>query len=259
MTEKIFISFIIITFVLGLYVYAIYQPISQKEGMTPSEPCPNLLIQKDNILLLYNTSQPEIDGVNPLPFFNLDEYINYLEIQRKKGNICPILYLQQENNAQGKDVYRIRPSPTNLEPGLSFVPNITATPTPSSYIPTTTISSPPIPLSIQHDLSLLEPIPTNEPNNFSKAEYVDANRLNAPYNAGNYPGFDPTGLYNGQYTEIDKVHDSTALSSLSDNPMDANWGGVLYTQQAVQSGKYDENNITIPHYSQPKGIVYSYA
>jgi hypothetical protein len=34
--------------------------------------------------------------------------------------------------------------------------------------------------------------------------------------------------------------------------MDPNWGGVLYTQSAVESGKYDENNVFVPHYFQPK-------
>jgi hypothetical protein len=34
--------------------------------------------------------------------------------------------------------------------------------------------------------------------------------------------------------------------------MDPNWGGVLYTQQSVDSGKYVDNNITVPHYFQPK-------
>jgi hypothetical protein len=248
--EKIFFSFLIITFLLGIYVYAVYQPID--EGMTPSptdnSPCPNLLIQKGTTLLLYHTDQPEIDGVNPIPFYNLDEYIHYLEIQRKNGNTCPILYLQQENNTQGQDVYRIRPSPINPEPGLPSVSNITSSPS-SAIMP----SSPPIPISIQHDLSLYQPIPPNQPTNYIKAEYVDANRLDPPYNAGNYPGFDPTGLYNGQYTSIDQVHDSTGtMSALSDNPMDPNWGGVLYTQQSVDSGKYVDNNITVPHYFQPK-------
>ena len=79
--------------------------------------CPNLLIQQGDVLLLHNTNK-DSDETNPIPFFNLDEYINYLEIQKEKGNNCPVLFLQRENNAQGKDVYRVRPSPFNLEGGL---------------------------------------------------------------------------------------------------------------------------------------------
>jgi len=86
-------------------------------GNRDDQGCPNLLVQKGNALLLYNTNKPE-DENNPISFFNLDEYINYLEIQKSKGNSCPVLYLQQENNAQGNDVYRMRPSPFDKQGGL---------------------------------------------------------------------------------------------------------------------------------------------
>jgi hypothetical protein len=73
----------------------------------------------------------------------------------------------------------------------------------------------------------------------------DASRDNG-YNTNMYPGFDPDGQYNGVYTNLDYVHDSTSFSQLSENPMDDNWGGVLYTKQAVDSGKYDDN-LVIPY------------
>jgi hypothetical protein len=243
--------FIFFIFFLGLYVYAVYIPTSV-ESMTPSAEsmCPNLLIQKDNVLLLYNTDQTEKDGINPLPFFNLDEYINYLEIQRKNGTVCPILYLQQESNTQGQDVYRIRPSPTNVNGGLPSVPNLTAiderTTNPFTKTATSTTIS-----SIPHTTISSSPIMENT-NGEQQISYVDADRLNPPYNSDNYPGFDPTGLYVGKVTPIDVVHQSTSATPVSDNPMDANWGGVLYTQSAVDSGKYVDNNITVPHYFQPK-------
>ena len=34
--------------------------------------------------------------------------------------------------------------------------------------------------------------------------------------------------------------------------MDPNWGGVEYTQQMIDTGKYEENNITKPMLFQPK-------
>lgn len=69
---------------------------------------------------------------------------------------------------------------------------------------------------------------------------------------GTYPGFDPYGLHIGRYTEIDKIHDSTANSKLSDNPMDPNWGGVEHTQNMVDSGKYEEREVTKQSYFSPK-------
>jgi len=86
--------------------------------------CPNLLIQKGNVLALYNTNQSIVNGINPILFSNLDEYINYLEIQNNKGFSCPLLFLQQECNTQGQDVYRIRPSPFDLQGGLPTMSTI---------------------------------------------------------------------------------------------------------------------------------------
>jgi hypothetical protein len=37
--------------------------------------------------------------------------------------------------------------------------------------------------------------------------------------------------------------------------MDSNWGGVLFTQKAVDSGKYEENNVKKPLLYTPKNII----
>jgi hypothetical protein len=71
-------------------------------------------------------------------------------------------------------------------------------------------------------------------------------------NPNMYNGFDPYGLQIGRYNKLDAIHDSTAKSDQSDSPMDPNWGGVQHTQDAVDSGKYDENQVTRPVYFTPK-------
>jgi hypothetical protein len=212
----VFLLFLVFVFFLGMYLTMFHK--NKVEPMETNESsCPDLLIQKGNSLLLYNTKQPNEEGKNPIPFFNLDEYINYLEIERKKGNVCPILFLQQESNAQGEDVFRMRPSPFDLQGGL-----------PS----TTTI-----------DMA-------------GVVETKDASRDNPPYNSGNYPGFDPQGLHVGEYTDLDKMHDATSANEISDNPMDPNWAGTVYTQQMIDSGKYEENNITRAVLFTPKTAFY---
>ena len=92
--------------------------------------------------------------------------------------------------------------------------------------------------------------------NQQAVQVSDANRLNAPYNANNYPGFDPQGQYIGIYTNLDKTHDSTEQSTVSDNPMDANWGGIQYTNQTVESGKYADRQVTKPMLYTPKTAFY---
>jgi hypothetical protein len=213
-----FIILLILVFLAGLYVYLktsapitkativknINETLQNKE--TKSSACPNMLVKKGSKLFLYN----KLDTHDELPieFNNLDEYIEYLNNERKNGKKCPVLYLQQENDVQGKDVYRVRPSPFNQQGGIH---PITAAPV------------------------------------------IDSNDDSKIYNVNNYPGFDPIGLQIGVYNKLDEIHDSTKNTALSDNPMDPNWGGVEFTQQAVDSGKYEENIVTKPQYFSPKG------
>lgn len=214
-TIRIFvIVFLFFTFIAGILVsykgsFKFIKLENTYEAFENND-CGDVLINKGDVLLLYKNNDQE----NPLPFYNLDEYINYLEIQRRKGIKCPVLYLQKENDTQGKEVYRARPSPFNQNGGMQ---------------PITVATSPGV------------------------VEILDASRDNKPYNSNMYGGFDPYGLHVGTYNELDAIHDLTKKSNKSDNPMDTNWGGVLYTQLAVDSGKYDENNIIKYANYQPRG------
>jgi hypothetical protein len=185
---------------------------SQSASPSPSAnpECPNMLIRSGDALLLYNSNKPEEPGKNPRPFYSADEYVKYLEEQKKENGgkpTCPLIYLQEEVNTQGENVFRVRPGPFYNGGGL----------------PQTSI--------------LYQP-PANI------APIIDASRDSKKYNVGTYPGFDPYGQQIGQYSELDKIHDSTMLGNkMSDNPMDVNWGGVIYTHDAVASGKYKDNEI----------------
>jgi len=210
MKTKLILVFSLIVFLAGLYYYC-----TKVENMeTMSKDCPDLLIRKGNTLLLYNTKSKE----DPLPFYNLDEYINYLEIQRRAGKKCPVLFLQYESSAQGKDIYRMRPSPFDLQGG-----------TPPNIDPT-----------VFGGLSSIDGNPI---------QVLDATR-DGEYNQGMYAGFDPYGLHVGQRTELDVVHESTEKTG--ENPMDFNWGGVQVTENAVRSGKYADRYVSKPQYFTPK-------
>lgn len=215
--KNIFLFFLFVSFLLGI-AFCLTNPdalfpsvenmeiIDETKNNNPNnkiidESCPNVLIRREGSLLLYNTLQPPSD-MNPMPFYNLDEYIIYVRSQRDKGIRCPILYLQEESNAQGTDVFRIRNSPFSIEGGL-----------PAKVIP---------------------------------IKVENASLDNPPYNQGLYHGFDAHSQYTGQYTELDKIHDSTRQVPVSDNPMDPNWGGVIHSQKQIESGKYDANTVGKP-------------
>jgi len=234
----IFLCFALFSFLAGIYYCAnAHHPIEPMDkgdstttsSASPSDSnCPDLLIKSGNAILLYNTKKPEKEGENPIPFYSIDEYINYVEIQKRKGVSCPILFLQEENNTQGNTVYRARPGPFNQNGGLS--------------------SS--------------QPLNRNTPTTGTQGprKVIDASRENKPYNENNYAGFDPYGQDVGIYTDLDKIHNSTGLTyKVSDNPMDPNWGGVIYTHDIVESGKYKDNEVVPPsqnsQYSLPSDSV----
>ena len=225
-TKILVLLFLIITFLLGLYVTVFHKVSfdkkegfsSQKEGMETSS-CPDMLVKKGNVLLLYNSKEPT-GPENPMPFFNLDEYINYLEVQKEKGNDCPVLFLQEETNAQGEDVFRVRPSPFDLQGGLPSESNVS-------------------------DKTMKK-----------AKEIMDATSDNSTYNVNQYAGFDAHGQQIGEYTDVDAIHDSTSAKKISDNPMDKNWAGTTYTQQMVDSGKYEKREITKPYFFKPKTVFF---
>jgi len=214
------LGFSVVSFFAGLYFCLTFDKKERElftgdQAQEKAPSCPDLLVRKGTSLLLYNTQTPDED---PIPFYNLDEYINYLEIQRNKGITCPVLFLQYETTTQGTEVYRMRPSPFDLQAG----------------VPETAASS----------ITQLGGKPI---------KVIDSNRDNGPYNQGQFAGFDSHGLHIGEYTDVDAIHDSTSVGrTISENPMDANWGGVQTTENAVRVGNYIDRYVSKPLYFTPK-------
>lgn len=126
MTIKQYIRtvFAFLLFSIGLYVITTHtrnSVIEQFEDVDENMKCPDLLIQKNNLIYLYRKDDPEIPGVNPLVFENLEEYVEYAKYQRSRGIRCPVLYLQQMYSSEGKPVYRVYPSPEDVNAGLPYL------------------------------------------------------------------------------------------------------------------------------------------
>lgn len=145
-------------------------------------------------------------GETPIKFNALDDYIKFVDWQRSRGITCPVLYLQQTADAQGTTSYRMLPDPRHPDVGLS-----------------------------------VEQFPTMEGE--LRRKLTDASRLGNIFNRGLYPGYDPTNQDIGVETPLDKIF--TSSGPVSDNPMDANWGGVSYSRAVVKSGKYEDENVKI--------------
>ena len=113
------------------------------------------------------------------------------------GIRCPVLYLQQTYDAQNNLGWRLLNDP--LYPNAGMLTSLPAT------------------QRIQETL------------------LYDANRLDPPYNQGDYPAFDPANQYIGDYTPLDKMFHQTGVS---DNPMDADYLPPIFLDQ----GYYLQNN-----------------
>ena len=213
MTYKIILIttlFIIVTYFVLNYTSADFKEALTMGSNNSESNCPNILIQQGSQLYLYNSKKHTVPGVNPVIFNNLEEYTEYLEWQRASGLVCPVLYLQQSEDAQGNTGYKIRPSPTDLQGGLSPVSSIKMPP-PRRHI----------------------------------TKILDASRDDKPYNINSYPGYDDSNMDQGEFTPDMMLDYITQSTGQSPNPMDPNWGGSDFTQALIDAGYYNANNVAI--------------
>ena len=202
-------ALIILLFIVALIFYIMHGNGSLKEGLSnkSNSRCPNVLIQKGKDFFLFNTKLARIPGVNPLQFSSLEDYKEFLDWQRSQNIRCPVLYLQQEFNAEGDEIFKQRPDPLDPQGGLS--------------------EDSEAPLS-QEITTLL----------------YDASRGDAPYNQEGYPAFDPQNQYIGEHTPLDAMNTEAGKLPLSGNAMDTNWGGPSYTQELINRGHYKGREVT---------------
>ena len=221
----------ILVFLIGLYIYAKKGDPKYNflEGFSTSNPrCPNLLIQKGSKFYLYNSNVAQVPGVNPVEFNNLEDYTEFLDWQRSQHIRCPVMYLQETYDAQGKRVYKSRPSVSEPQAGLP--PSAAAPIGIASQVP------PLMETSLEPVGNFAYPNPTL---------LVDATRNDPPYNKNSYPAHDQKSYYVGTTTPLDEMNRKQEAAKVSPDPMDPNWGGAEYTQSLVDKGYYKENEVRI--------------
>jgi hypothetical protein len=168
-------------FLLGLRFYATQ---GGREGFLGNSSesgnvrCPDLLIQQGASFFLYNTKVARVPGVNPVEFSNLEEYTEFLEWQRSQGIRCPVLYFQKMYDTQGNEVFKARPSVSDLRGGLP--PNMAS---------------------------------GLQPNRVNAMRLIDAARQNYPINDSAVASYDPANMYIGVTTPLDDAWEDTMDSS----------------------------------------------
>lgn len=111
-SKNIVILFLILTFLSG-FVVLFNNNIKNESKERPIKlSYPNILLRNGNTLSLLNTSSPDS---HPMFFDKLEEYKNF---QSEQDISKPTIYLREENDIQGKDVYKIYPSPFDCEIGV---------------------------------------------------------------------------------------------------------------------------------------------
>lgn len=241
------IIIILLIFLLGLYFvmyYPSYEAFTNKKSK--GYRCANILFQKGTDYFLHNSNLATIPGVNPLQFKNLEEYVEFTEWQRRQGIKCPVLYVQEAYDTQGNTVYKVRPSPTDMQGGL-----------PNEYynknimpMPTLNAQTVGIPLTDRNTKDNFDPRMVNSmnpdimPPRNDEDLLLDAGRDDSPYNYNSYPAFDASNQYIGLDTPLDKMFNE-AKGSVSPNQMDPNWGGAKYTDALVDSGYYKDNEVSL--------------
>jgi len=190
--------FIISLLAIGLYFCSNYTHNDVVEGFSFTKECPNTLIRKGKELHLIYNNKPEIAGINPVKFDNLEEYAEFVKYQKKIGKSCPVLYLQETETTQGKKGLRVLDDPIDPSVGLRSV-------------------GPP---------QLINPDPQFIP---------DSRKDQNKYNTNMLTGYDPEEQNIGVQTPMDRIVDGGSQSA---NPMDNNWGGHKTTWNAVKKGRY---------------------
>ena len=205
--KNLVLVYVALVFMAGCYVCLRYNKYNITEGFTDKS-CPNILLQEGNFIYLYNSKRAQVPGVNPLRFNNLEEYSEFLDWQRSQGIRCPVLYLQQLEDAQGNTSFKVRPSVFDTQGGL--------------------------PPSLANATKEAKP---------EETKLFDASRDNPKFNQNDYAGVDTHNQYIGLETPLDKMFNEKEEDLKSDNPMDSNWAGSAYSKKQVKEGVYKDREV----------------
>jgi hypothetical protein len=175
--------------------------------------CPNMLIEKDGAIYLFNSLKPLNEKNNPIKFDNLEDYSKYYKKQKNIDN-CPLLVLQYTTDTQNNELVQIKPSIFENDGGLNVKNG-------------------------KIDKKKLEQY-------FEENKMLDATKDSTPnsqimFNSNLFPGFDGHNQNIGLDSPLDQMY--YEKNPKSANPMDPHWGGKDYTKKAVDNGNYEDRYV----------------
>jgi hypothetical protein len=219
----------VIIFLGGLHFYAKYASYEKTSR------CPNILIQVGSKYFLLNSNIERVPGVNPLEFNTLEDYHEFLKWQKTVGIKCPVLFVQKTYDAQGNKVYKMRPSVNDQKGGLppTSPPYLSSDKPNTAIINESTCGKPTI------DVSGADP---HTSINYSLWELFTGISSSSKTDANG------NSVHNKLTPKIEFPADLTPcpipeFKTLSDDPMDTNWGGEDYTEKSIKSGKYKGSEV----------------
>ena len=210
---------IAILFIFGLIYYVNFRHLyesMENENKNNSvkthnnKNCPNMLIEKDGNIYLYNSKKASVPGVNPIKFDNLEEYSEFLEWQKSQNIECPVLFLQYTTDTQNNELLQVKPSIFENSGGL--------------------------PATKTKNLVAKEDEEYYEKNKILNATLNSTPNSNMKFNDGMYSSYDQYNQNVGLDTPLDKIFNEKNKTSA--NPMDPHWGGKKYTELRVSNGDY---------------------
>ena len=224
----------LLIFLLGIYYYT--NVIDIREAMTDSNnsstssnstssnssnkksdliksKCPNMLIEKDGAIYLFNSLKPLNEKNNPIKFDNLEDYSKYYKKQKNIDN-CPLLVLQYTTDTQNNELVQIKPSIFENDGGLNVKNGNIDTKKLDEY--------------------------------FEENKMLDATKDSTPnsqimFNSNLFSGFDGHNQNIGLDSPLDQMY--YEKNPKSANPMDPHWGGKDYTKKAVDNGNYKDRYV----------------
>lgn len=210
-----------IIFIFGLIYYINFKHLHknmenmENKQINIKKRCPNMLIEKDGEIYLYNSKLASVPGVNPIKFDNLEDYSEFYEWQKSQNIDCPVLYLQYTTDTQNNELIQVKPSIFENSGGL--------------------------PINKTKNLKNLENDDYYEKNKMLNATLNSNPNSNIKFNDGMYSSYDQYNQNVGLDTPLDKIF--SEKNKISANPMDTHWGGKQYTKSRVNAGDFKGREI----------------